>query len=229
MSKITLPIKRVDYIPVAQPLSYLIGSANDATIPDGTAEVSIECTGLIYNIIPADVNPVLDITFDCQSTDWNGVDYQGVLTFVVTIVGNFVAFTISENVITPVIITLEGEWAESVTITGTDNIISVSLTLISEEVIDGGVTFVPFTGGTEKNWVAWSDIGSLNFTLGKSNVQGKRPLDWKGWVYRVLKLNGKPVVYGENGVSLLKPARLWREWSFFINSCWHYVWFNYCI
>jgi hypothetical protein len=206
MSKITLPIKRVDYVSAVQPLSYLVGSANDATIPDGTAEVSIECTGLIYNITPAAVNPLLDTTFDCQDADANGVDYQGVITSTVTIIGDFVAFTISENVVTPITITLEGEWAESVTITGTDNVISVSLTLISEEATDSGVTFVPFTGGTEKNWVAWSDIGSLNFTLGKSNVQGKRPLDWKGWVYRVLKLRGKPVVYGENGVSMLIPS-----------------------
>lgn len=58
----------------------------------------------------------------------------------------------------------------------------------------------------KKNWVKWSDIGSLDFTIGRGNVAGERPLDWAGWVYDVRKLGDKVIAYGENGVSILKPA-----------------------
>jgi len=55
------------------------------------------------------------------------------------------------------------------------------------------------------NWVQWSKIGYLDFTIEKDNVAGKRPLDWKGWVYQTKKLGNRVVVYGENGVSVLTP------------------------
>ncbi len=58
----------------------------------------------------------------------------------------------------------------------------------------------------KKNWVKWSDIGSLDFAIGRANVAGERPLDWSGWVYDIRKLGNKVVAYGENGVSILKPA-----------------------
>ena len=60
--------------------------------------------------------------------------------------------------------------------------------------------------GIRKNWVKWSNIGSLDFTIDRSNVAGEMPLDWKGWVYAVKKHRGKAVAYGENGVSILTPA-----------------------
>ncbi|MHA1481892.1 MAG: hypothetical protein ACTSQA_00455 [Candidatus Heimdallarchaeaceae archaeon] len=58
----------------------------------------------------------------------------------------------------------------------------------------------------KNNWVKWSNIGSLDFTIGRDNVAGERPLDWSGMIYCVKKLNGKIVVYGENGVSFLIPS-----------------------
>jgi hypothetical protein len=59
--------------------------------------------------------------------------------------------------------------------------------------------------GVRMNWVQWSQIGYLNFTIGQDNVAGERPTDWKGWVYCIMKLGDKVVVYGENGVSLFLP------------------------
>jgi len=60
--------------------------------------------------------------------------------------------------------------------------------------------------GIKRNWVKWSNIGSLDFTIWKDNIAGEHPLDWKGWVYAIKKLRDKIVVYGENGVSLLTPV-----------------------
>lgn len=57
----------------------------------------------------------------------------------------------------------------------------------------------------KKNWVKWSKIGHLDFTIDASNVAGERPMDWKGWVYGIKKLVDKIAVYGQNGVSIMKP------------------------
>jgi hypothetical protein len=62
------------------------------------------------------------------------------------------------------------------------------------------------TEARKRNWVKWSNIGNLDFTIGRDNVAGERPIDWKGWIYAVKKLVGKVVVYGENGVSYLTPV-----------------------
>lgn len=72
----------------------------------------------------------------------------------------------------------------------------ISLNAISVFLID-----YPF-----RNFVQWSDIGSLNFEMTKSNVAGARPLDWSGWVWSIRRLNNKIIVYGENGISALTPV-----------------------
>ncbi len=56
------------------------------------------------------------------------------------------------------------------------------------------------------NWIAWSKIGSLDFTIDETNVAGKMPVDWRGCVLNVLTLGRSPVAYGENGVTVFKPV-----------------------
>lgn len=63
----------------------------------------------------------------------------------------------------------------------------------------------------ECNWVWWSDIGSLQFTINERNVAGKRPMDWKGCVYDILKLDEAVVVYGTNGVTMMKAVE--NKWG----------------
>lgn len=58
----------------------------------------------------------------------------------------------------------------------------------------------------KRNFVKWTKVGSLDFTIDKTNIAGERPLDWKGLVYAIKKLSNKVVAYGENGVSFLIPA-----------------------
>ena len=71
----------------------------------------------------------------------------------------------------------------------------------------------------DQNYVAWSDIGSMEFYPGlrtyegttsnqsPKNEAGYAPMSWNGAVLRVLELGDLIVVYGENGISLLKPAK----------------------
>lgn len=60
------------------------------------------------------------------------------------------------------------------------------------------------TGG-KCNFVKWSKIGYVDFTIDESNIAGERPMDFSGCVYHIKKLGNKVIVYGENGVSALLP------------------------
>jgi len=58
----------------------------------------------------------------------------------------------------------------------------------------------------KSNWVKWSNIGQMDFTIGRDNIAGERPVDWKGWIYAIKKMGGRAIVYGKNGVSALIPS-----------------------
>lgn len=74
--------------------------------------------------------------------------------------------------------------------------------LISISSIIGSV---PDVFKSLQNFVSWSKVGYLDFTIDQSNVAGERPLDWGGWVSKIMKLKDKIIVYGQNGLSVLKP------------------------
>ena len=85
--------------------------------------------------------------------------------------------------------------------------------LEGELVVDGMIELGPieitgqfYLGIGECGWVAWSDIGSLKFDINERNVAGKRPMDWAGCVYDILKLGEVVVVYGAGGVTIMKPV-----------------------
>lgn len=60
--------------------------------------------------------------------------------------------------------------------------------------------------GAGANWVAWSRIGSIEFTPGPGNVAGFRPMAWPGRVLAVRQLGQHVMVYGDQGVSYLLPV-----------------------
>jgi len=62
--------------------------------------------------------------------------------------------------------------------------------------------------GWMTNWVWWSKIGFADFTVDHSNISGRRPMDWKGTVYEIIKLNDTVVVYGSNGITVMKPSEV---------------------
>ena len=138
----------------------------------------------------------LDITFNCNGFDANGDPYKGVFFAYATISGEipFVDF--------------------ETTLTATA---SISGTAIWGSTNEAALTsYASFSGdllleNLKNNWVKWSNIGDLDFTVGKDNVAGERPMDWKGWLYAVKKLGGKSVAYGSNGVSLLIPHGVYYE------------------
>lgn len=60
--------------------------------------------------------------------------------------------------------------------------------------------------GGDEGSIAWGNIGSFDFRLGKDNVAGLRKFPWPGVVLAVRALQDSIVVYCENGIGLLYPV-----------------------
>lgn len=161
--------------------------------------------GILSHTPPAPRNPELDQVIDCSySYSSDGSEVEDVYPFIpqitLTALGTWFNVTISAS---PAIITMSaigtdimGElWRSDASATG-------DVATITVEAVDAWITLE----GTRRNWVKWSNIGALDFTVWKDNVAGERPMDWKGWVYAIKKRVNMVVVYGENGVSILTPA-----------------------
>ena len=161
------------------------------TIEAGTAQAYAPAKGVLI-LTPGDRKPYLDITFNCNSRDRYGNPYQGVAFSYALAYGSTPSIDFSTTAIAC------GE---------------ASASLILGNVFPAEVTAYAFAYGNillehfRSNWVKWSNIGNLDFTIDKTNVAGERPLDWKGWIYSVRKLGNRVVAYGENGVSVLAPAQ----------------------
>jgi hypothetical protein len=56
------------------------------------------------------------------------------------------------------------------------------------------------------NFIKWSKIGELDFTIDESNLAGERPVDWPGCIYHLRKLGDRVIAYGENGATFFKPS-----------------------
>jgi len=152
-----------------------------------------------YVTVPRD--PALDLTYDCYGYDRLGNKDQGVLVLTTEILGIWLNQTI---VASPIVVTCSistaATFVNSVVVLASPIVVTSGLLTA---IFDG---YVPFASAVKGNWVKWSNIGDLDFTIGKGNVAGERPLDWKGSVYAIKKLGNKTVAYGENGVSFLVPA-----------------------
>ncbi len=163
----------------------------------GNCSLTTACTGLAYVITPADRNPTLDIVFDCQGTSSSGVSGQGIITVTTSFTAIYPNVDLDADEIT-LSTSILGTYIEGC---GTsDGLIDLTISLKPDDA------FIPTTRQVKKNWVQWSNIGSLSFTVGRDNVAGERPLDWSGYVYLLLKLGAKIVAYGQSGVSFLVPA-----------------------
>jgi hypothetical protein len=174
--------------------SEIVYNGINITIFADPIEIAVTQHGVLSLWPARERDPALDQTFDCRSQDRFGNWDQGILAFTVSLEGNWLNLTIFADPI-EVTTTQHGSWVDGVLVTSDPIVVTISLKTV--DVV---------TELLRTNWLKWSDIGYLDFTIDKTNVAGERPLDWKGWVYSILKLGSKVVVYGENGVSVLIPS-----------------------
>ena len=58
----------------------------------------------------------------------------------------------------------------------------------------------------KKNWIGWSKIGEADFTLDLVNDAGFKPMNWRGYVYQVKKLDKSVIIYGSGGATIAYPV-----------------------
>jgi len=174
-------------------------AAGDVDPAATTIDVTIRQYGNITHFPPAVRNPALDHVFNCRMTGRDGLD-QGIIVVTCSIDSDRISVPYLS---TPVLIaiTILGKYVEGAfftgSVTGDTAIIDLAISMGFPDLI---------TEAGKGNWIKWSNIGSLDFTIWKDNIAGERPMDWKGWIYAIKKLGNKVVVYGEGGVSMLVPT-----------------------
>ena len=173
--------------------SRIIYNGINITIFADPIEISTTQHGLFSQWPAANRDPALDQTFDCYDDDRFDNEDQGVLKLTVKLGGIWLNKTIFADPI-EIIVEQEGKYVTGKFILLDPIVISVSL-----EYIDA-ITEYP-----KANWVKWSKIGYLDFTIDESNVANERPLNWHGFVYRILKLDDTLIAYGQGGVTILFP------------------------
>ena len=141
----------------------------------------------------AERDPSLDLEFDLSALD----DDAGIGIVTLSGTGTWLNTRISSGTVGTITLSGAGEWVTSFTIDASEtNVGTITLSGKGEITVEG----------VKSNWIQWSNVGSVDFTIGRSNVAGEMALDWKGFVYSIKPLNNKVIVYGENGVSMLTPA-----------------------
>jgi hypothetical protein len=153
-------------------------------LPDANAGMTSGISGWMGRL-PAERNPALDLSLACEP-----------LILTTSITGTWINVSIVASPITVTISQL-GAFGSGIIANG---LIELTLSILPS------ASYINFSEAVKANWIKWSDIGSLDFTIGKDNVAGERPLDWKGFVYCIKKLGSRVVVYGENGISFLIPS-----------------------
>lgn len=157
-------------------------------------EVRVKQRGNISHFPPAVRNVDLDNVYNCAALNNAGFPI-GLINVTFTMEDHSLSITYISSPI-DLTISQQGDYKAGILLS-TTALLSLTATVTFGDII---------LEAAKSNWISWSNIGSLDFTIWKDNVAGTRPLDWKGWVYAVKKLDKKVVAYGENGVSLLTPS-----------------------
>lgn len=156
--------------------------------------IGIEQSAIISQYPAALRNPSLDTTFDCSLKDRLGNEDVGVIKILVSQHGELLStFIIADKID----IQLSQIGSIAVSVVNSVSAIIIPITLVQSD-IDIGIS--------KRNWITWSDIGSLNFAINRSNVTGEMPLNLSGFIYSIKKLGDHLVVYGEDKVFTVKAV-----------------------
>jgi len=177
------------------------------TISGSWLEVTIFSEPLVFTpnlwgvttfVVPAVRNPDLDVNFDCLGYDRFDEANQGVLSFDPGISGTWLNLRLVTDTLSfdP---TISGTYISGILIT--DTTLAFSTGISTDAIFE-----MP-----ANSWIQWSKIGYFDFTQDHKNQAGKRPMEWAGLVYDILKFKNSVIVYGANGISEMKPVK--NTWS----------------
>lgn len=177
----------------------------DVNITADPIEISLSIKFLFSQYPSAPRNVDLDLIFDCGYEDVHGNKDAGIPVIEISLTGTWRDVLFGGEAI-DISIAPVGTWGEGI-------LVSDGATIDISIGFSSGLAAAQFTTESlRSNWVKWSNVGSIDFTIWKDNVAGERPMPWKGWVYAIKKLGGRAISYGENGVSILSPhGNAWGE------------------
>jgi len=152
----------------------------------------------LYTLGPAvSPNPDLDVTFDCLGNDSSGTPNVGITQITVSASGSNINNTIILT-IADINLTAVGSGVSGLQIEIDSTVADIVISALS----DGAYLIA-----SEENFIQWSKIGTLDFTIDNSNIAGKRPMPWAGAVYQVIKIPTGAIVYGANGITAITPIQ----------------------
>ena len=93
-------------------------------------------------------------------------------------------------------------------VSGTTIFAASTLMSADAELRFGGISLqsVPLGETAGSNWLRWSKIGAMDFTIDRSNVAGQMPLPVNGTIWAILQRGTNIIAYGRNGVFVLPHA-----------------------
>ena len=134
------------------------------------------CTRTKIYSLDGTLTPTLQLTVAAGGT-WHFADFftYGVLT---------------NGTVTVVYNTVSSSWEVS------DGVLIPTLTTVAN--FNGQIV------GATANVFKWGRIGYASFVIDQSNVAGERPMPWSGEIYKILPLGVGLVIYGSNGIGLVR-------------------------
>lgn len=150
------------------------------------------------------LNPLLDIYINCNNYLSDGVTRLGRLAVNVSLEGELFATQITAG-------RLSVNVGLSAGTVSTDRVIQAGKLEVNLSLRFARAGVVLSVAKT--NWVQWSKIGSFDFTQDHSNVAGERMMEWSGDIYAIHKLGSGVVIYGANGISMMKPKDVFWDYK----------------
>ena len=197
------PFRPRAYTPPAPPPSLVVlprpqmAAWGDITIPADTTLLSADAT--LIAVLSLSIPPYRDPTLD----QWlSGEEFVVLEADAELLSGGLLHTTIMDAVLDAAALLL-GTY-----VSGTTIYAASALLAANAELRYGGALVQSGALGEAvgSNWLRWSKIGALDFTIDRSNVAGQAPVPVNGPLYAILQRGNTLLAYGRNGVFVLQPA-----------------------
>ena len=148
---------------------------------------------------------VQNFYFNCLEYSDSGDPNQGVIEITLTPSGDWFNKTFAYQPVISLSVSVEDTFNPDQYLITTS---PIEITLTVKAVED--FTFI--TVSSWHNWIWWSKIGELDFSLDATNEAGSMPMGFNGNIYNILKLGRVAVVYGAEGIAQMSPSN--EFWGF---------------
>lgn len=155
--------------------------------------------GASYTVAIVETDPSLNKYFNCAGKDEDGVDGKGWLEFGLVLSGDLAETFFTADAL---------DFAFGLTAIGGDGEVVSATTLSFAYALSADFSKLE----AQAAWIYWSEIGSLDFDVTRSNVAGRMPIAHAGFVYDLRKLQQSVVAYCANGVVQMVPREnVWGQ------------------